>query len=195
MPPRLCKYLIYTFLAVFSYGVSAQQCGDKEYINWMGELVESKKEKLGGLAQFIPTSLAIAQAALETGYGESYSAQKRKNHFGLRSGGKYLVFSNAKESVEKYLETLSEKRYYRRMQGLIKKGETNPIKLLRVMAPVYAEDDGYIKKISAVIDSCDLRSFDSWGKISNQKSPLLWGFFLLWIIFFLILNEYLQSKK
>lgn len=162
MPPRLCKYLVFVLLWVFSYGAYAQQCRDHAYINWMGELVERKKEKLGGLAQYIPTSLAVAQAALETGYGESYSAQKRKNHFGLRSsGGKYMVFSHAKESVEKYLETLSEKRYYRRMQGLIKKGETNPIKLLKVIAPVYAEDDGYIKKVSALIESCDLRSFDS----------------------------------
>lgn len=126
----------------------------------MSEIVQKKKEKLGGLAEQIPTSLAVAQAALETGYGESYSAQKRKNHFGLRSGGKYIVFSSSKESVETYLETLSEKSYYRRVQNLLKKGENDPFKLLKALAPIYAQDGSYIAKISAVIRSCDLISLD-----------------------------------
>jgi len=159
MEPRLCRYLIFAFLVLFSH-TSYAQCGDMEYINWMSELVQRKKEKLGGLAEQIPTSLAVAQAALETGYGESYSARKRKNHFGLRAGGKYIVFSSSKESVEKYLETLSEKHYYKRMQTMLKKGETSPFKLLKALAPVYAEDGNYVSKVSALIESCDLRSFD-----------------------------------
>lgn len=170
MEPRLCRYLFFVFLMSIST-LSFGQCGDMEYINWMSEIVQRKKEKLGGLAEQIPTSLAVAQAALETGYGESYSAQKRKNHFGLRSGKRHLVFTSAQESVVTYLETLSEKSYYKRVQNLLKKGETDPFKLLKVLAPIYApqEDESYIAKISAVIRSCDLISLDvaSNGWIKN----------------------------
>jgi flagellum-specific peptidoglycan hydrolase FlgJ len=46
------------------------------------------------------------------------------------------------------------------MQTMLKKGETSPIKLLKALAPVYAEDGNYVSKVSALIESCDLRSFD-----------------------------------
>lgn len=160
MEPRLCQYLVFAFLITFS-SVSFGQCGDMEYINWMSDIVQRKKEKLGGLAKRIPTSLAVAQAALETGYGESYSAQKRKNHFGLMSGNKHIVFSSSKESAETYLETVSEKPYYKTVQNLLKKGENDPFKLLKAIAPIFAQDKEYVAKISAVIRSCDLTSLDN----------------------------------
>ncbi len=131
-----------------------------EYITWISEIIEHKKVKLGGLAKQIPTSLAVAQAAHETGYGKSYSAKKRNNHFGLTYKKGYSVFSTAKESAEKYLETLTENNSYENLQKKLKAGEDNPFQLLQIIAPIYAEDKDYAKRVSAMIRSCDLRQLD-----------------------------------
>lgn len=159
MECRLCRYLIVIFF-IFPTSISHARCGDEEYIHWMSKLVDEKKEKIGGLALQIPTSLAVAQAAHETGYGTSFSARTRHNHFGLRPGGKYAVFSDPKEGVRMYLEHLVEKHYYRKFQDLLKKGEDNSLELLKVIAPIYAEDEEYTKRVSAMIRSCNLQRFD-----------------------------------
>lgn len=159
MECRLCKYLIFVFLAIKS-NFSQAQCGDEEYINWMGKIVQEKKQKIGGFASLIPTSLAVAQSALETGYGKSYSARKRNNHFGLSPGGKLASFSSPRESVRYYLETLSFHNAYESFRRLIEKGEDNPFELIKPLAKVYAEDKSYAQQVKYVIKSCNLERFD-----------------------------------
>lgn len=126
----------------------------------MGKIVEEKKQKIGGLALKVPTSLAVAQAALESGYGESSLARKKNNHFGLRSKKGYYSFDNTKQGVLFYLENLVEKRYYHKFQKLLQKGEQDPYVLLKSIAYIYAEDNSYFSKISSVIKVCSLEELD-----------------------------------
>lgn len=161
MECRLCTFLILVFLVVFSKS-SFAQCGDEEYVNWMGDVIKEKKQELGGIASLIPTSLALGQAILETGYGKSFSAKKRNNHFGLSSRGKLIKFVSVKESVVFYLETLQEHSSYSVFRGFLSKGVTDSYRLLRSLAPVYAQDSGYDKKVSEIIRKCDLKKFDDY---------------------------------
>lgn len=155
----LCSFLISIFL-LFSTSSSYAQCGDEEYINWMGNIIEEKKAKLGGISSMIPTSLALAQSILETGYGTSYSAKKRHNHFGLSHKGKIKFFDSPRESVKSYFETLSFHAAYGNFRKLLLKGESNPSVLISSLAPMYAEDEKYVHRIKSVIRSCDLEKFD-----------------------------------
>lgn len=160
MECRLCSFLIFTFFLFFTNLAYAEKCGDEEYINWMGNIIEQKKAKLGGISSMIPTSLALAQSILETGYGTSYSAKKRHNHFGLSYKGKIKQFDSPIESVKSYFETLSFHAAYGNFRKLLLKGESNPSVLISSLAPVYAEDEKYVHRIKLVIRSCDLEKFD-----------------------------------
>ncbi|MBW7955084.1 glucosaminidase domain-containing protein [Candidatus Gracilibacteria bacterium] len=155
MPVRLCSYLIFLFFLSVS-GFSYARCGDKDYIDKMTEIVEAKKEKIGGLALKIPTSIAVAQAVLETGYGESKLARTKNNHFGLRSKNGYYSFLTVKQGVLFYLENLIEGPYYSKFQNLLKKGEKRESVLLKSIASIYAEDDDYQSKLAFVIKVCRL---------------------------------------
>lgn len=160
MECRLCTFLVLVFIIFFSNTAYAQECGDEEYVNWMGEVIKEKKQELGGIASLIPTSLALGQAILETGYGRSFAAKKRNNHFGLSRKGKLIKFVSVSESVHFYLETLQDHNAYRVFRKFLMKGVTDSYKLLRFLAPMYAEDTGYHRKVSEIIQSCDLKKFD-----------------------------------
>lgn len=154
------SYILFltTFFSSSSYAI----CGDQDYIDTMSEIVEDKKQEIGESAQNFPTSLAVAQAILETGYGTSYSAKKRNNHFGIiNSKQKLAVFQSIEHGVEIYLTTLLEKHYYTSFQRKLEKGESDPIALLKVLAPVYAEDKRYTQKVSTIIKACNLRALDA----------------------------------
>ncbi len=135
------------------------------------------KAELGGLAELIPTSLAVAQAAHESDYGKSHSARKRNNHFGLSPNGEIKEFSSPLESTYYYVETLITKRFYKKFQRYLEKGENDPIKLLRIIAPIYADDPKYVKKVSNLIKSCGLEELDE-DKNWVTKSPAKCGAFL-----------------
>lgn len=160
MECRLCSLLISVFFFFPQMSHAQSQCGNEEYINWMGRVIEEKKEKIGGISSMIPTSLALAQSILESGYGKSQAARSKHNHFGLSKKGKLKAFSSPKESVRYYLETLSFHNAYRRFRDFLLKGETNPFVLISHVAPAYAEDSKYEQRIKAVIKSCDLERFD-----------------------------------
>lgn len=148
--------MFFSFFSTLSYA----QCGDEEYVNWMGGVIKEKKHQLGGVASLIPTSLALGQAILETGYGTSFSAKKRNNHFGLSSKGKLIRFVTVKESVVFYLETLQDHNAYSVFRSILTKGVTDSYELIKVLAINYAEDDKYPKKVSDIIKKCDLKKFD-----------------------------------
>lgn len=155
MPVRLCSYFIFIFLLSIS-SFSYARCGDKDYIDKMTEIVEAKKEKIGGLALKIPTSIAVAQAVLETGYGESKLAKTKNNHFGLRSKKGYYHFPTVKQGVVFYLENLINRPYYSKFQNLLKQGEEREEVLLKSIASIYAEDVDYKSKVAFVIKVCRL---------------------------------------
>lgn len=159
MECRLCRILICVLFAFFASN-SFAQCGDEQYINWMSQLIKEKKQKLGNVAKRIPTSLAIAQSVLETGYGTSYAATKRNNHFGLSPGGKLASFTSPKESVKYYLENLSMHRAYAQFRGKIHDGVNDSLILVQYLAPVYAQDKNYARDVSSIIKKCNLQRFD-----------------------------------
>lgn len=156
---RLCRFLICVFFAIFASN-SFAQCGDEDYINWMSQLIKEKKQKLGDVAKLIPTSLAIAQSALETGYGTSYAATKRNNHFGLSPGGKLANFSSPKESVRYYLENLTMHNAYAQFRSKMLDGVNDSLVLVKYIAPAYAQDKKYARDVSHIIRECKLQRFD-----------------------------------
>ena len=142
-------------------GASAQLHIGGQDFTVQGEIIEEKKEVIGGISSMIPTSLALAQSILETGYGKSYAARSKHNHFGLSKRGKLKKFESAHESVTYYLETLRNHFAYEKFRDLLIKGVKSPFVLISQIAPAYAEDKKYSRRIQSLISACDLERFDS----------------------------------
>ena len=162
MKCRICRILICIFFSFFALNVSAsdKKC-DEKYINWMSRIIEEKKAVVGGISPMIPTSLPLAQSILETGYGKSYSAKKRHNYFGLSFKNKLMVFDMPSTSVHKYFKTLNYHGSYDKFRAVLGAGIYKPKVLVKSLAPVYAEDKAYAKKISQIIEKCNLEKYDS----------------------------------
>lgn len=155
MESRLCQILLTILFSTIQMTLAHAECTDSEYVEWVSNLIEKEKREKGGLSLNIPTSLAVAQAAYETGYGTSSAAENKNNHFGLRGKNGSLTFQSAEESVQTYLETLTNKPYYKTFQKLLKKGEQNLNILLMSLAGVYSKNsDVYKSRILAIIHQC-----------------------------------------
>lgn len=137
----------------------------KHFNNWMAKMVDEEKEKLGGLAAYIPTSLAVAQAAHETGYGKSYQARRKNNFFGLYHSSGYkkraMSFKSPKDSVKCYLNTLVNHRGYARFREALLQGVRNPFVLSKKIAKVYAENPRYHIQVVSIIRRDRLQAFDN----------------------------------
>lgn len=100
----------------------------------------------------IPTDLVVLQAIIESGWGQSIYAQKANNLFGIYTPSKGLSYKSIKQkgtqlyirhfksldhSIEGYIETLRDSRYYEFHKTL--KLTRDPIVLLRSIVSVYSE--------------------------------------------------------
>ena len=128
----------------------------------------------------IPSSIVLAQAANESGWGTSRFAREFNALFGeytydfskgvvplLREEGeKYLVksFDSINRSVQSYFNNLNSHYAYsdfREVRRIMREQNNfNNIKLLVNQLDSYAEDENYIKTINAIIDKNKLNEFD-----------------------------------
>lgn len=110
------------------------------------------------------TSVTLAQAIEESGWGTSSIAKNANNLFGMKgkgtagsyvtSSGRWQKFNSKKESVEAYSKLISEKYHC--------KGVQDYTEVLIVLAKGgYCEGSGYTNKIKNHIESYNLTVFDN----------------------------------
>ena len=131
----------------------------------------------------------IAQAILESGWGESKLAAVYHNYFGLKCGTKWTgnsvnlktmeeytpgtltqikdnfrVYDNMEEGVKGYFEFIQLKRY----QNL--KGITDPEEYLKtIKADGYATSSKYVENTMRIVTQYNLQKYDTKGEESMAK--------------------------
>ena len=126
----------------------------------------------------IPTSIVLAQAATESGWGTSRFAKEYNALFGQYTynekkgvipyereiGKKHLIkhFSSLDKSVESYFKNINTHYAYEKFRSIRNSmHEDNlDIKLLTKALDVYAEDKSYVDTINSIIDSNEFTQFD-----------------------------------
>lgn len=126
----------------------------------------------------VPASVTLAQAVLESGWGESPLAKKANNLFGIKGRGpagsvkvntrEYLdgtwqtveasfrAYHTPAESIEDHGRLLSSSRYYREAMTKVE----DPRAFARCMGAVYATDPKYADRLLGLIDRHGLDRFD-----------------------------------
>ncbi len=170
-------FFVISFTLIFCYsnvyGQNKSRKKDKKQISVSGYLnqyrgiaiTENKRTS-------VPASITLAQGILESAYGNSYLAQKGKNHFGIKCNKKwkakrifargtkrcyrkyksayssYIDHSNFLRNNERYknLFSLDSQDYKEWAKGLLDAG--------------YAEDPLYTKKLIQIIEKHELYKFD-----------------------------------
>ena len=128
------------------------------FIEWMIPQIERIKEELPYLS-IIPTSLIIAQAALESDWGRSYRAKKHFNLFGLEIDGQSMRFQSPQESLVCYLKTLYTNRSYRTFQSYL--GIKSAPELTKHLVAYSKEKQEYGKKLRTIMRGNRLTKLDS----------------------------------
>ena len=141
------------------------------------------------LVDIIPSSIVLAQAANESGWGTSRFAQEFNALFGeytydfskgvvplLREKGeKYLVksFDSIDKSVQSYFNNLNSHYAYanfREVRKIMRKQNNfNDIELLVNELDSYAADKNYIETIKLIIDNNKLDQFDNFTYSLNNS--------------------------
>ena len=160
---------------------------DLEYLSAIADkyLIETNNkhkidivDKLLLSVNIIPTSIVLAQAATESGWGTSRFAKEYNALFGQYTynekkgvipyereiGKKHLIkhFSSLDKSVESYFKNINTHYAYEKFR-IIRNAmnEDNlDIKLLTNALDVYAEDKSYVDTINSIIDSNEFTQFD-----------------------------------
>ena len=126
----------------------------------------------------IPTSIVLAQAATESGWGTSRFAKEYNALFGQYTynekkgvipfereiGKKHLIrhFSSLDKSVESYFKNINTHYAYEKFRSIRNSMHENnfDIKLLTNALDVYAEDKSYVDTINSIIDTNEFTQFD-----------------------------------
>ena len=129
----------------------------------------------------IPNSIALAQAAIESGWGSSRFAKDYNALFGEYTydqdkgvvplnridGAKHLIksFSSYDNSVSSYFKNINSHNAYREFRNVRRimrsKNNFSDINLLIKNLNSYAEDDNYINTLKIVIQKNNFNSFNS----------------------------------
>ncbi|MDR3259111.1 MAG: glucosaminidase domain-containing protein [Fusobacteriaceae bacterium] len=131
-----------------------------------------KSEELLDKMIIVPTSLVLAQASLESGWGTSQVAVGANNLFGMKSFAKdqssykvdknthYKRYASIKASVNDYMLTLARHRAYIKLRKGIEKGEDSLelVKHLNNYSELRAE---YGKKVRIIIKVNNLSEYDA----------------------------------
>ena len=126
----------------------------------------------------IPTSIVLAQAATESGWGTSRFAKEYNALFGQYTynekkgvipyereiGKKHLIkhFSSLDKSVESYFKNINTHYAYEKFRSIrnAMHEDNLDIKLLTKALDVYAEDKSYVDTINSIIDTNKFTQFD-----------------------------------
>ena len=120
-----------------------------------------------------PTSLIIAQASLESGWGTSNVAKKANNLFGMKSFSKdqnrsikvgkgtyYKKYDTIDDSVKDYIMTLARHGAYKQLRAAIVNGE-NSLKLVKHLNNYSEIREEYGRKLTTIIKANDLLEHDA----------------------------------
>ncbi len=156
----------------------------QEFIEKIADYVEKYAYVYGILVH----SPIIAQAILESGWGESTLASKYHNYFGLKCGSKwkggsvnlttkeeytagtlttikdnFRTYSSMEEGVKGYFEFIQLERYHN-LRGI-----TDPQKYLEtIKGDGYATSSAYVKNTMAVINKNNLTKYD----VKEEKTTM-----------------------
>lgn len=143
----------------------------ESFVRWFGPKVRAVLDETpGAVADRLPVKLVMAQAVLESGWGKSQAAVKRKNFFGLMGrDGKPMKFVSPEESIRFYVKTLSEHKAYAGFRNrLAKSGDPEH---LAHSLEAYSESPTYAQKLKAIIRSEKLAYLDLTGPDATPGSP------------------------
>jgi len=137
-------------------------------------------KKLLDRVNVIPTSLVVAQAAMESAWGRSRFAKQANNFFGQHcytkgcglvpkrasNAGFYVQsFPDAQAAVNSYMHNLNTQRSYADLRGirsnLAQKNSVISGRALATGLQHYSELDGYSKHIQNIIAKYKLSSYDN----------------------------------
>ena len=160
---------------------------DLEYLSAIADkyLIETNNkhkidivDKLLLSVNIIPTSIVLAQAATESGWGTSRFAKEYNALFGQYTynekkgvipyereiGKKHLIkhFSSLDKSVESYFKNINTHYAYEKFRSIrnAMHEDNLDIKLLTNALDVYAEDKSYVDTINSIIDTNEFTQFD-----------------------------------
>lgn len=119
-----------------------------------------------------PTSLILAQASLESGWGRSKVAIEGNNLFGMRSTLKdptkavkigkndfYKKYISIEDSIEDYIMTLSRHKSYVNLRGGINSGKDS-IELVKLLGNYSEVKNIYEQRLTQIIKKNDLQKHD-----------------------------------
>lgn len=155
----ICIFLL------FFFSFSSAEAGERkksEFLSYLAPIVEQVKEQISeetGEEVDIPTSLVLAQAALESGWGKRHP---KGNLFGLTNGkGKTRKFHSVEEGTRQYILNLLSHDAYEGLRGKIESGIEDPILLAKALGD-YSENPSYVRHIQSIIRVNRLGQYDSW---------------------------------
>ena len=116
----------------------------KDYFEKYTPIAIEHEQKYG-----IPANITLAQAALESGYGRSKLARAHNNHFGIRTGAKYMSYSSVGYSFLHHARILSSNRYRSLFELDVSDYRSWAHEIQQCG---YAQDSLYAKKIIFIIE-------------------------------------------
>ncbi len=138
---------------------------------WLTKIEKKYNVKSGDFKELlsrvdeVPVSMALAQAAIETGWGTSYAVRKKNNLFGVTPPSGVARYKHLEESTHAYLRNLNTHRAYkdmRIMRSAMRKAN-KPLCAHGLMGKLihYCEYKGwYVKYVRNMIAKNNLRRFD-----------------------------------
>jgi Bax protein len=153
---------------------------DQEYLNKLLKEFKAKdSEELLSKLQLPPTSIILAQAAVESGWGTSRFFREAHNVFGIwsyrsneprvkalesRDGKGIYVrkYKNLAASIEDYLRLLARAGAYKYFRELCQQQE-DPFQMLPGLLYYSELREGYVDKLAVVMRVNDLTVFDEYA--------------------------------
>ncbi|ARN84583.1 glucosaminidase domain-containing protein [Candidatus Nucleicultrix amoebiphila] len=129
------------------------------------EKAETIVSELLKRVDIIPTSLALSQAIIETGWGNSFAALQKNSAFGMTISDKVKYYESLQASVEGYILNLNSNEAYKKMRlvraELRAKGEDLcSFKLAETLIRYSELGNLYVGRVKSIIKTHDLRQFD-----------------------------------
>ena len=129
---------------MFNLSIASSQKYVRDYFEKYASIAIENEQKYG-----IPAEITLAQAALESGYGRSPLARNNKNHFGIKSGDRYAIYSSVEYSFKRHARVLRSNRY----KSLFELDKSDyKAWAHEIQRCGYAEDSLYAKKLIYIIE-------------------------------------------
>ena len=169
-----------------------------DFIKTLGALArsETNRRASSGL-EFILPSVCIAQACLETGYGDSGLMTKANAYFGIKAGGSWTgkvyssytgevyggvnvttyatfrAYDSKQESVEDYYNLICNSSRYKDAVSTVSNVLTPYETIYEIWSGGYATDPSYVTKIMNIIKARNLTIYDDYQSAEFDDSTII----------------------